>query len=61
MQERHSTLELAEHDGRCTLQLVRYDETARAPECDNDAIALELDASRRSPKVSRYALVENHF
>ena len=51
MQERHSTLELAEHDGRCILQLVRYDETARAPECDNDAIALELDTSRRSLKV----------
>ncbi len=36
----HSTLELAKHD-----------ETATAPECDNDATAFEVDASRVGPEV----------
>lgn len=42
MDQQHSTLELA-----------RYDETARAPERDHDATALELDLSALAPQVSR--------
>ena len=51
MVDRHSTLELVEHDGRSTLELVRHDETARAPERDNDATAFELDAGCLAPEV----------
>lgn len=61
MECRHSTLELAEHDGRSNLELVGYDETARAPERDNDAIVFELHASCLSPKVSMYPLADNQF
>ena len=53
MVDRLSTLELVEHDGRSTLELVRHDETARAPERDNDAIAIELDTSCLAPEASR--------
>ena len=40
-----------------TLELVRYDETARAPERDYDAIAFELDPSGLAPQVSRTSYV----
>ena len=53
MTDRHSTLELVEHDGRSTLELVRHDETAKAPERDHDATAFELDASCLAPEASR--------
>lgn len=36
-----------------TLELVKHDETARAPERDWDATAFELDASALAPQVSR--------
>lgn len=36
-----------------TLELVKHDETARAPERDYDATAFELDASALAPQVSR--------
>ena len=36
-----------------TLELVRYDETARAPERDFDATAFEVDASALAPEVLR--------
>ena len=36
-----------------TLELVRYDETARAPERDYDATAFELDLSASAPQVSK--------
>ena len=52
MAEDHPTLELVEHDGRSTLELFRHDETARAPERDNDATAFELDASCLAPEVN---------
>ena len=35
-----------------TLELVRYDETARAPERDYDTTAFEVDASALAPEVS---------
>ena len=35
------------------LELVRHDETARAPERDWDATAFELDASALAPQVSK--------
>ena len=35
-----------------TLELVKHDETARAPERDYDATAVELDASAMAPQVS---------
>lgn len=34
-----------------TLELVRFDETARAPERDHDVVAAELDASALAPQV----------
>ena len=34
-----------------TLELVRYDDTTRAPERDFDATAFELDASALAPEV----------
>lgn len=36
-----------------TLELVRYDETARAPERDFHATTLEADASVLAPQVSK--------
>lgn len=33
------------------LELTRFDETARAPEYDHDAIAFELDTSALAPEV----------
>ena len=36
-----------------TLELVKYDDTARAPERDWDATALELDASVLAPQVNK--------
>ena len=53
MAEDHPTLELVEHDGRSTLELFRHDETARAPERDNDTMAFELDPSCLAPEVSK--------
>ena len=35
------------------LELVKHDETARAPERDYDATAFELDASALAPQVSK--------
>ena len=52
MTDHHSTLELVEHDGGPTLELLRYDELARAPERDHDATAFELDTSCLAPEVS---------
>lgn len=40
-----------------TLELVKYDETARAPERDYDATAAELDASALAPQVNRATYV----
>lgn len=37
--------------GHSTLELVKHDETATAPERDNDATAFELDTSRIAPEV----------
>lgn len=53
MTDHYSTLELVEHDGCPTLQLVRHDENANAPERDHDATAFELDASCLAPEASR--------
>ena len=36
-----------------TLELVKFDETARVPELDHEATAFELDASVLAPQVSR--------
>ena len=36
-----------------TLELVKHDKTAKAPEWDFDATAIELDASVLAPQVSR--------
>ena len=36
-----------------TLELAKFDETARAPERDYDAIAFELDASALAPEASK--------
>ena len=36
-----------------TLELVRYDETARAPERDYDTTAFELDSNALAPQVSK--------
>ena len=44
-----------------TLELVRYDETARAPERDHDATAFELDASVSAPQVSRNCCVARGY
>lgn len=52
MTDRHSTLELVQHDDRPSLELFKHDETARAPERDHDATAFELDASCLAPEVS---------
>ena len=52
MTDHHPTLELIQHDGRPTLELVNHDETARAPERDYRATALEVDASCLAPEVS---------
>ena len=41
-----------------TLELVRYDETARAPERDWDAAAFELDTGALAPQVNK-TLVRN--
>ena len=35
-----------------TLELVKYDESTKAPERDDDATAFELDASALAPQVS---------
>jgi len=40
--------------GHSTLELVKHDETATAPERDNEATAFELDASRFAPEVGIY-------
>ncbi|CAF9916808.1 MAG: hypothetical protein ALECFALPRED_010873 [Alectoria fallacina] len=61
MADRHSTLELVEHDGRSTLELVRHDETARAPERDNDATAFELDASYLAPEALPGTAPQLHY
>lgn len=52
MAEGYPTLELAQNDGRPTLELFKHDETARAPERDKDTTAFELDASCLAPEVS---------
>ena len=54
MDHHYSTLELVANDttGRSP-ELVRYDNTARAPERDYDATAFEIDASALAPQVSR--------
>ena len=36
-----------------TLELVKFDESARAPERDKDATAFELDTSALAPQVSK--------
>lgn len=36
-----------------TLELVKHDETARAPEIDHDATAFELDGNVLAPQVSK--------
>ena len=36
-----------------TLELVKHDETVRAPERDWEATAFELDASALAPQVSK--------
>ena len=41
-----------------TLELVRYDETTRAPERDWDATAIELDVGALAPQVNK-TLVRN--
>ena len=46
MEQQHSTLELVKHD-----------ETAKAPERDHDATAFELDASALAPQVSMTSYV----
>ncbi len=46
-------------DRHSTLELVKHDETARAPERDWDATAFELDASALAPQVRRTLFV--HF
>ncbi|CAD6577270.1 MAG: hypothetical protein ASARMPREDX12_008290 [Alectoria sarmentosa] len=61
MVDRHSTLELVEHDGRSTLELVRHDETARAPERDNDATAFELDAGCLAPEALPGTAPQLHY
>ena len=40
-----------------TLELVRYDETARAPERDYDATAFEINASALAPEVIRETFI----
>ena len=44
-----------------TLELVKHDETARAPERDYDATAFELDASAMAPQVSTISYVARCF
>lgn len=39
-----------------TLELVKFDETARAPERDHDVLAAELDASVLAPQVRKYKI-----
>ena len=36
-----------------TLELVRHDDTARAPERDYDATAFELDGAALAPQVNK--------
>ena len=43
------------------LELVEYDETARAPERDHDATAFELDASAMAPQVSTTSYMARCF
>ena len=52
MTDHYSTLEVVEHYHRPALELVRHDETARAPERDHDATAFELDSSCLAPEVN---------
>ena len=44
-----------------TLELVKNDETARAPERDWDATAFELDTSASAPQVSTVWVPINHL
>lgn len=43
------------------LELVRYDETARAPERDYDTTAFELDTSALAPQVSKTHYVARSY
>ena len=53
MDHHHSTLELVKHDETIRApELVKYDETVRAPERDWDTTAFELDASVLAPEAS---------
>ena len=54
MDRHHSTLELVKHDETIRApELVKDDETVRASERDWDATAFELDASALAPQVSK--------
>ena len=44
-----------------TLELVKHDETVRAPERDYDATAIELDASALAPQVSKKCYVARGY
>ena len=44
-----------------TLELVKYDETAQAPQRDYDATAFELDASALAPQVCKNLYVTRSF
>ena len=55
MEGLYSTLELVEHDGRSTLELLRQDETARAPERDNNT---ELTSSCLAPEAKSILFIK---
>ena len=40
-----------------TLELVKHDETARAPERDYDATAFELDVDALAPQISKHDMI----
>ena len=62
MERDYSNLELAEHDQTTKFpELVKYDESARAPECDHDATAFELDSSALAPQVSERYCITRRF
>ena len=44
-----------------TLELVRHDESARAPECGYDATAFELDSSALAPQISKRWYVTTNY
>ena len=44
-----------------TLELVKHDETARAPERDWDATAFELDGSALAPQVRKTLVCDKNL